>query len=80
MDPYHLAQASEVKITIYDARGSVVRSLEIGHQAEGYYTNRNRAAYWDGTNEMGETVASGHLFLLLTAGDFSATRRMVILK
>ena len=78
--PYHLAKASEVQITIYDVSGNVVRSLDIGHQSEGYYTNQNRAAYWDGTNEMGETVASGTYFYSLTAGDFSATRRMVILK
>ncbi len=78
--PYHLAKASEVEITIYDVSGRVVRSLTIGHRPEGYYTSRNHAAYWDGTNEMGETVASGTYFYSLTAGDFSATRRMVILK
>ena len=78
--PYHLAKASEVQITIYDVSGNVVRSLDIGHQSEGYYTSQNRAAYWDGTNEMGETVASGTYFYSLNAGDFSATRKMLILK
>ena len=78
--PYHLAKASEVQITIYDVSGNVVRSLDIGHQSEGYYTSQNRAAYWDGTNKMGETVASGTYFYSLNAGDFSATRKMLILK
>ena len=43
----------------YDTQGSVVRRLELGHQQEGYYTKRSRAAYWDGRNEVGERVASG---------------------
>ena len=78
--PYHLAKASHVQIIIYDARGHGVRSLDIGYQPEGYYATQRRAAYWDGTNERGETVASGTYFYSLTAGDFSATRKMLILK
>ena len=57
--PYHLANPSEVTITIYDMRGTLVRQLNLGHQHEGYYTSRNRAAYWDGRNAVGERVASG---------------------
>ena len=49
--PYHLADASNVRITIYDTRGVVVRRLDLGHQREGYYTSRSRAAYWDGRNQ-----------------------------
>ena len=78
--PYHLAKASEVQITIYDARGRIVRSLSLGHQAAGRYTSRSRAAYWDGANDFGESVASGIYFYTLTAGEFSATRKMLILK
>ena len=40
----------------YDTQGSVVRRLELGHQREGYYTKRSRAAYWDGRNDVGERV------------------------
>ena len=78
--PYHLANASDVQVTIYDAWGGVVRTLDLGHQAAGHYTHRNRAAYWDGKNDFGESVASGVYFYTLTAGDFSATRKMLILK
>ena len=78
--PYHLANLSDVRITIYDARGSIVRRLDLGHQGEGYYTSRSRAAYWDGRNVVGERVASGVYFYTLTAGEFSATRRMLIVK
>ena len=78
--PYHLANASDVEITIYDMRGSVVRQLNLGHQLEGYYTNKSRAAHWDGTNDVGERVASGVYFYTLTAENFTATRKMLILK
>ena len=78
--PYHLANANDVKITIYDVHGSVVRHLNLGHQKEGYYMSKSRAAHWDGTNNIGERVASGVYFYTLTAGDFSATRKMLIRK
>ena len=78
--PYHLANPSNVRITIYDTRGAVVRRLDLGHQREGYYTSRSRAAYWDGRNAVGERVASGIYFYELEADDISLLRKMVILK
>ena len=78
--PYHLANPSNVQITIYDARGSVVRQLELGHQREGYYTSQSRAAYWDGRNAVGERVASGIYFYQLQTDQLSFLRKMVILK
>ncbi|MDE0009645.1 MAG: leucine-rich repeat domain-containing protein [Candidatus Poribacteria bacterium] len=78
--PYHLANPSDVQITIYDARGSIVRRLDLGHQREGYYTSRSRAAYWDGRNDVGERVASGIYFYQLQAENVSFLRKMVILK
>ena len=78
--PYHLARGSNVEIVIYDVRGAVVRQLDLGHQIAGYYTSRSRAAYWDGRNDVGESVASGVYFYTLTAGDFNATRKMLIRK
>lgn len=78
--PYQLATASNVRITIYDWRGTSIRQLDLGHQPAGLYQSRNRAAYWDGTNELGESVASGIYFYTLITDDFSATRRMLILK
>ena len=78
--PYHLANLSEVTITIYDMRGTIVRQLNLGHQHEGYYTGRSRAAYWDGRNTVGERVASGVYFYQLQADGLSYSRRMVIVK
>ncbi len=78
--PYQLSKAADVTITIYASDGSVVRTLALGHQDVGMYKTRSQAAYWDGKNETGESVASGVYFYTLTAGDFSATRKMLILK
>ena len=78
--PYHLANAGAVRIRIYDARGSVVRRLDLGHKREGYYTSRSRAAYWDGRNDLGERVSSGPYFYELAADDASFFRKMLILK
>ncbi|MDD9973070.1 MAG: hypothetical protein OXU27_03640, partial [Candidatus Poribacteria bacterium] len=65
---------------IYAIDGKLVRTLALGHQAAGIYQYRNRAAYWDGRNDVGESVASGVYFYTLTAGDFTATRKMLIWK
>ena len=78
--PYELAKASDVRITIYDTRGHVIRRLDLGHQVAGYYTSRSRAVYWDGRNALGERVASGIYFYQLEADNTSVVRKMVILK
>ena len=78
--PYRLAEDALVTLTIYDGAGRVVRTLDVGHQIAAVYENRSKAIYWDGRNNVGEQVASGVYFYHLSAGDFSATRKMVILK
>ena len=78
--PYQLATSGDVKITIYDARGIVVRRLELGYRQAGYYTHRSHAAYWDGCNGLGEHVASGLYFYHLEAEGVSLLRKMVTLK
>ena len=78
--PYRLAEDAFVTLTIYDLSGQVIRTLEVGHRIASAYENRSKAIYWDGRNGLGERVASGIYFYTLTAEDFSATRRMVILK
>ena len=78
--PYQLAESAEVTLTIYDINGQLIRRLAVGHQPAGMYQSRSRAVYWDGRNQLGESVASGLYFYTLTAGEFSATRKMLILK
>ena len=78
--PYELATDTDVRITIYNAQGVVIRTLQLGQQSAGYYTDRERAAYWDGRNAFGEQVASGVYFYQLETDTLSALRKMVILK
>ena len=77
-------------LTIYDSTGRVVRTLEVGHRVAAFYESRSKAIYWDGRNELSEQVATGVYFYHLSAGrsglsvphrrDFSATRKMLVLK
>ena len=78
--PYQLAEPTDVSITIYAADGKLVRTLELGHQSVGVYESRSRAAYWNGRNALNEPIASGVYFYTLTAGNFTATRKMLIRK
>ena len=78
--PYQLAEATKVSVMIHAMNGSLIRTLDLGHQAAGTYKSKSQAAYWDGRNEFGEQVASGLYFYTLTAGDFSATHKMLIRK
>ena len=78
--PYRLDVASDVTITIYNISGTVVRTLQIGHRPTGVYENKQLAAHWDGRNANGEIVASGFYFYTLKAGDFTATRKLFIVR
>ncbi len=78
--PYRLAEDAFVTLTIYDQTGKIVRTLDVGHRVAAVYESRSKAVYWDGRNEVGETVASGVYFYHLSAGDYSATRKMLIIK
>ena len=78
--PYQLSEPAAVTLHIYAVDGRLIRTLALGHQSVGIYQDKNRAAYWDGRNQVGEPVASGIYFYMLSAGDFSATRKMLIRK
>ncbi len=78
--PYQLETSADVTLQIYDASGDMVRTLDLGFKGQGFYMTRSRAAYWDGRNNLGEQVASGIYFYSLHTPDFSATRKMLILK
>ena len=78
--PYRLSEDAFVTLTVYDGSGHVVRTLEVGHRIASAYESQSKAIHWDGRNNVGEQVASGVYFFTLTAGDYSATRKMMILK
>ncbi len=78
--PYTLAKDVEVTIAIYNSSGRIVRTLQLGHQSAGAYISKDKAAYWDGRNEAGEEVSSGIYFYALKAGNFIATRKLIVLR
>ena len=78
--PYQLSEDASVSVSIYDTTGQLVRTLSLGFQSAGFYNSRERAAYWDGRNALGERVASGVYFYQLTTSSFQQTRRLVIVK
>jgi hypothetical protein len=78
--PYKLAQDANVAIWIYNQKGQIIRTIDLNQQPAGTYVTKDRAVYWDGTNNLGESVASGAYFYTLQAGKFTATRRMLIIK
>ena len=78
--PFDLAADATVTIRIYDVKGQLVRQLHLSNQKAGSYLGKKNAAYWNGKDQLGQSVSSGLYFYMLKAGDFVATRRMVILK
>ncbi|MBC8233353.1 T9SS type A sorting domain-containing protein, partial [bacterium] len=78
--PYQLSKDADVTIKIYDVSGRLVRTLELGSKEAGVYLEKAKAGYWDGRNNTGESAASGVYFYSITAGDFTATKKMLVLK
>jgi hypothetical protein len=78
--PYRLSKGSDVSIGIYNIAGQHVRTIFLGHKEAGSYTARERAAYWDGKNSLGEQVAGGVYFYHIQSGAVHATKKMVIVK
>jgi len=78
--PFELAQDADVVIKIYDGAGRLIRKIDLGRKESGYYTKKTAAVYWDGRNAVGEPVASGIYFYSIKAGEFTATKKLLILK
>ena len=77
--PFTLSEAEHVTIKIYSATGHLMRSLDLGQKSPGAYMNKDKAAYWDGRNEAGETITSGTYFCLMEAGSFRAMKKIMAL-
>ena len=78
--PFRLVAESHVTIHIHNATGQLVRRLSPGTMPAGNYSSQEQAVYWDGRNQIGEPVSSGVYLYTIHAGDFSATRRLLIRK
>ncbi len=76
--PFQLKQGSKVTIRIYNSAGNLVRELDLGYRSAGLYVSQDRAAYWDGMTDAGERVSSGVYFYNIQAGNYSATRKMIV--
>lgn len=78
--PFQLSADVSVTIKIYNAKGQLVRVLHLGTRKAGVHVPKDRAAYWNGRDSLGQSVASGVYFYTLQAGDFRSTRKMAVVK
>jgi hypothetical protein len=78
--PYQIAQDAQVTIEIFNIAGELIHRIELGNQTAGWYMTKDKAAFWNGCNKVGESVASGIYFYKLNAGNYSAVRKMLIVK
>ena len=72
---YDLPEEQNVTITIYDVMGRNIRNLINSNQTAGYHS-----IHWDAKNDIGEGVAAGMYIYTIQAGEFRATKKMVLLK
>jgi len=72
---FALPRTAQVKLEIYNLRGQRIRVMVNGQFASGYHT-----AIWDGRNESGHLLASGVYLYRITANEFTATQRMLLMK
>jgi len=72
---FDLPRAGHVTLVIYNLTGQVIRTLVDEERVAGRY-----AVTWDGKNEQGQVVASGVYVYRLTSGDFTAIKKMVLMK
>jgi hypothetical protein len=68
-------QRANVNVIVYDVTGARVKTLVSGPKTSGHYV-----AQWDGLDDRGARVSSGIYFYRMTSGNFSAVRKMVLLK
>jgi hypothetical protein len=72
---YDLIEDTFVKITVYDMLGNVVNNLVNENQTSGF-----KSAQWNATNNEGQSVSAGVYLYTIEAGDYSQTKKMVLLK
>ena len=78
--PFQLSESAEVSVIIYNINGQVIRRLDLGNRLPGYYLDKSKAVYWDGSNEYGERVSSGVYFYELRAGKNVSVKKMIVIK
>jgi len=73
-------EIKRIHFGIYNVRGQIIRTLNIGHKEAGLYLAKDKAAYWDGRDDMGQRCSSGVYFYRLEAGSFSGIRKLAATK
>jgi len=73
--PYYLPQTSNITITIFNELGAKVREWHFVSLNAG-----SHALVWEGTDEYGKPVSSGTYFYRMSAGSFSASRKLVLIR
>jgi hypothetical protein len=72
---YSLPTSSFVTLSIYNTLGQEVAKLIDGRKSAGTYTT-----VWNGENSNGSPAASGVFLYIISAGEFSDTRKMLLLR
>ena len=72
---YDLPEQSQVTLMIYDILGREIRRLINSSQDAGH-----KSVIWDGTDEFGRNVGTGIYLYRIKAGDFSQTKKMLLLQ
>ena len=78
--PYQLHAPAQVRLSIYDVRGALIREIDLGYRAAGQYLTSTSATHWDGRDHRGQRVASGVYLYRLQAGPVAQVRKMVLVK
>ena len=71
---YQLSISGQVKIAVYNTMGKIVKTLANEYQTAGF-----RSVKWDGKNNNKQTVSSGVYFYSIQSGEFSSTKKMILL-
>jgi predicted CXXCH cytochrome family protein len=72
---FSIPTSQDVNITIYDASGKLIYTLVKGQHKAGTYS-----VQWNGFNDDGTQVRSGVYFYRIVAGNYTATKKMMLVK
>ncbi len=72
---YTIPDDAEVELVLYNVRGEIVRTLASGPKDAG-----SHMVFWNGRSGSGERAASGVYFIRFTAGEYEATRKLVVVR
>ena len=70
---WRLPSSSEVRLSLYDVSGRLVRTL-----ADGVYGAGLHRTSWDGRDAAGRPVSGGAYYCRMEAGEFRATRTVLV--